>query len=81
MSFVALTVHLSVVAAVIVGSHYYGAGYGDALVNGVHVSVKNSAEYEELRRILFHPINPRSFYRNQDDPSSSHTILLNAEVY
>ena len=32
-------------------------------VNGVHVSVKNSAEYEELRRILFHPINPRGRHR------------------
>jgi len=34
MSLITLTVHLSVVAAVVVASHYYGRGYGDAL--GTH---------------------------------------------
>jgi hypothetical protein len=36
MSLITLTVHLSVVAAVIVASHYYGRGYGDALGNSIN---------------------------------------------
>ncbi len=31
ISLVGLTVHLSVVAIVVVASHYYGRGYGEAL--------------------------------------------------
>lgn len=43
------------------------------------MSVKNSAEYEELRRILFHPINPVQSYYNPN--TSSRALLVNAEVY
>jgi len=81
MSLLGLMVHLSVIAAVIVASHYFGRGYGDALVNGVHVSVKHSTEYEELRRTLFHPSRRSHRSNNDSDPCCSRTILLNAEVY
>ncbi|OXA57564.1 hypothetical protein Fcan01_07749 [Folsomia candida] len=36
MSLVALTVHLSVVAAVVVASHYYGTGHGSCLVFAIY---------------------------------------------
>jgi len=79
ISVIALVAHFGVIAAIVTVHHFYGRGFGNALVDGVHVSVKNSAEYEELRRILFHPINPvQSYYHPH---STSRSILVNAEVY
>jgi len=79
ISIIALVAHFGVIAAIVTVHHFYGRGFGNALVDGVHVSVKNSTEYEELRRILFHPINPVQNYYNPN--TSSRVLLINAEVY